>query len=414
MKKNIIIKIPLAAFLFFLVNSCMVERKVALLPEVQAKLIMDAKRMCNQYSSEEGLIKMGPSLKTSYLLGKPVWEDASTHENKKYQVVEIPLMSNMNFNPASSIALAKFREMGDVHFIQTKTCLVYLFDKAKKSEDMFTMMIVPDISYIESTHSNPFDKISYLSCDKSFSGSITYYNMEGEFVNGWRYKDGKTIAKVYIQKIEELTNTSMKTKSLQSSTKVEQMVTLLPEVQAKLIMDAKRMCNQYSSEEGLIKTDPSWEDDYMLAKPMWEDASAHENKESQVVEIPLLMPEKNLRHVSFEALAKFKETGDRRYNQTKTCLVYLFDKAKKSEEMFMMTIAPDLSYIESTHFNPFDKMSYLSLDKSFTGNIMYYNMEGEFVDGKRYVNGIFTSPIIHRKKTIVNPEDLEKYSIIMW
>ena len=59
---------PLAAILFFLVNSCMVKQMATLLPEVQAKLIMDAKRMCNQYSSEEGLIKTDPSWEDDYML----------------------------------------------------------------------------------------------------------------------------------------------------------------------------------------------------------------------------------------------------------------------------------------------------------------------------------------------------------
>ncbi len=39
---------------------------------------------------------------------------------------------------------------------------------------------------------------SYLKRDKDLSGYVFYHSTEGEFVNGWKYKDGKVVAKVEI------------------------------------------------------------------------------------------------------------------------------------------------------------------------------------------------------------------------
>ena len=58
------------------------------------------------------------------------------------------------------------------------------------------MTIVPDLPYLESTHFDPFKENSYLERDKTLSGHVFYNDndMEGRFVNGWRYEDGKAYA----------------------------------------------------------------------------------------------------------------------------------------------------------------------------------------------------------------------------
>ena len=59
------------------------------------------------------------------------------------------------------------------------------------------------------------------------------------------------------------------------------------EAKLRLIEDAKRMFYQSTPEEGLIELRSTSEAGGMPVKPMWEYASTHESKKSQVVEIPL-------------------------------------------------------------------------------------------------------------------------------
>ena len=56
------------------------------------------------------------------------------------------------------------------------------------------MTIVPALSYQISTKFDPFKKMSYLKRDNKFEGMIYYHDINGIFVNGWVYKDGKVVA----------------------------------------------------------------------------------------------------------------------------------------------------------------------------------------------------------------------------
>jgi hypothetical protein len=50
---------------------------------------------------------------------------------------------------------------------------------------------MPSVEYLELTDFDPFRKIKYIGRDKRFTGRIIYHNLNGEFVNGWVYKNGK-------------------------------------------------------------------------------------------------------------------------------------------------------------------------------------------------------------------------------
>ena len=53
------------------------------------------------------------------------------------------------------------------------------------------MTIIPLVKYLEFTDFKAFDNNSYIGRDKQFTGRILYHNLEGEFVNGWVYKNGE-------------------------------------------------------------------------------------------------------------------------------------------------------------------------------------------------------------------------------
>ena len=191
MKKNISFVVSLAAFLFCIVYSCTYEQMHVPFDEVKENLIKDAMKKFNELSSEEGLIEMRSTKDAADISVKPMWEYAKTHEDKNSKVVEIPLTSENYFSFATPEAMAKFKETGDRRYRLSKTSFVYIVNKTSKYEDMFMMTVVPELSYTESTRFKPFNNMSYLDRDKSFNGLIFYHNMKGEYVNGWRYTDGK-------------------------------------------------------------------------------------------------------------------------------------------------------------------------------------------------------------------------------
>jgi len=58
----------------------------------------------------------------------------------------------------------------------------------------FLMTLIPNLSYIESTHFDPFKKNSYTERDKKLNGYVLYHDMDGNFVNGWMYDNGHIYA----------------------------------------------------------------------------------------------------------------------------------------------------------------------------------------------------------------------------
>ena len=181
----------LAGCLLFMVYSCAVGRMNRSLTDEQKQLITDAKQMFSQFSTRGGGINVPMPSNTGYISAAPIWKQASTHEDENFQVVEIPLMSEIPFGSALPEAMNKFKETGDERYRQSKTCIVYKIDKTEKTEDMFFMTIMPALAYLELTKLKPFDKMSFIDLGKSFSGLIIYQNMKGETVNRLNYVDGE-------------------------------------------------------------------------------------------------------------------------------------------------------------------------------------------------------------------------------
>ena len=121
-------------------------------------------------------------------------------------------------------------------------------------------------------------------------------------------------------------------------------------------------------------------------RPKWEYTRIEQDNTCQAVEI-LLEMENAFNILTPETAAKFKQTQKQDYILSKTCLIYSVHKKTGVEEMFLMTIIPDLAYLESTRFEPFKKMSYLKIDSKFEGLIMYYDLQGNYMRGLRYKSG---------------------------
>ena len=135
--------------------------------------------------------------------------------------------------------------------------------------------------------------------------------------------------------------------------------------------------------------------DKVKLEPKWDKSSAKNNDKYEVIEAPITS---DLPFCFFDeaCLEKYDKTQDMRYLLSKT--TFVLRKGKKTDiiEGFLMTIVPDLSYLESSRFDPFKKNSYLDRDKKFSGHIFYNNMDGSFANGWKYIDG---------KAYVITPEE---------
>jgi len=97
-----------------------------------------------------------------------------------------------------------------------------------------------------------------------------------------------------------------------------------------------------------------------------------------------------------ECGAKFRETGDARYLAFSIRLIIRTNKQTSGKHGFVMTVNPDLSYLEMHLDSPFKDFTYLKRGEEFNGMIMFYEMDGTYSNGWKYVEGKGYSIVIKR------------------
>jgi hypothetical protein len=122
---------------------------------------------------------------------KPDWEHAYVRSNKREKTVETELFMKGGINFALPENKQKFEETHDERYAWSHIRLVVKTNLGNGAKDAFLMSIIPSVEYLELTDFKAFDNNNYIVRDKQFTGRILYHNLEGEFVNGWVYQNGK-------------------------------------------------------------------------------------------------------------------------------------------------------------------------------------------------------------------------------
>lgn len=87
----------------------------------------------------------------------------------------------------------KYQQTGDINYLQSMTRLVIRTDLNTGETVGFFMVILPSAGYLEATKFKPFYRMTYINRDEKFDGEILYYELDGQFANGWCYFDGEII-----------------------------------------------------------------------------------------------------------------------------------------------------------------------------------------------------------------------------
>ena len=76
------------------------------------------------------------------------------------------------------------------------TRYVYIRHLKTGEEQGFFMTIVPSLNCTRN-YSTRIERNTYLYRDKYLSGYVLFHNMDGTFANGWEYKDGQIVGRVF-------------------------------------------------------------------------------------------------------------------------------------------------------------------------------------------------------------------------
>jgi len=121
----------------------------------------------------------------------PDWKSAIKSGNEKYEAVTLNLLTEREFGFTTQDSKKAWIESGEIKYIQSVSRLVILKEKTTQKTISFIMTTIGDKQYLENKKFKLQENNNYLKKDYDFSGIVLYHGMDGSFVNGWKFTEGK-------------------------------------------------------------------------------------------------------------------------------------------------------------------------------------------------------------------------------
>lgn len=126
---------------------------------------------------------------------EPSWKYTCTSSNEELSVVDVDLTDRIGLDFVSETNLSKFKESGEYRYRRSYSRLVIMTDKASLQKSGYVMTILPSLWYIEH-HEADIHLNTYLRREPNLDGYVLFHDLNGQFVNGWRYESGKVTGRI--------------------------------------------------------------------------------------------------------------------------------------------------------------------------------------------------------------------------
>jgi len=123
-----------------------------------------------------------------------------------------------------------------------------------------------------------------------------------------------------------------------------------------------------------------------VLKAEWSHAFTTKEDPWRVVETDFMSRERSL-FFDKDCMEKYNETNDPKYRQCYSRLVFRINLNTNDTVAFLMTVVPNLDWLEISNFKPFMEVTYLYRSKNFGGRILFHNLDGSFSNGWVYKEG---------------------------
>ena len=126
---------------------------------------------------------------TTACMMKPKWDAAKESNRKRYEVVELPILTKHKRLMMDRETYRNWKPEAQFNFVRNTAKLVVLYDKKTQDTRSFFMIFVGSYKYLQKTRN--MGKNSYLYREPDFDGKVLFYELNGTFINGWKYTNGK-------------------------------------------------------------------------------------------------------------------------------------------------------------------------------------------------------------------------------
>ncbi len=125
------------------------------------------------------------------VLMKPDWRGAVASAKGRFETVETPILMNRGHIMMDEETAEHWNPLMKLNFIRNTNRIVILRDKKTNKTRSFIMMFIGSYNYLK--RGGKMEQNSYLFREPDYDGLVYYYSINGEFINGWRYFNGKIV-----------------------------------------------------------------------------------------------------------------------------------------------------------------------------------------------------------------------------
>lgn len=207
--KEIFKKYKIYYFFFILVAICSCNNEISETEQMKESLTIEkAKEWYEsniQVLANSGLFK-ARSTDSTYMNLKPLlnWDLAEIDNDSLWSVVELPWEFE---NGKIELANSEVKSYSEDNQTDIQQILRLVILKNRQTGEMFgfKMAVIPDLEYMLKK-GNEINANRYLDRDSELSGTVMFYSLKDEFVNGWRYIDGKITARMIKDELPDTQN----------------------------------------------------------------------------------------------------------------------------------------------------------------------------------------------------------------
>ncbi len=125
------------------------------------------------------------------VLMKPDWRGAIASAKGRFETVETPILTDRGHIMMDAETAEHWNPLMRPNFIRNTNRIVVLRDKETNKTRSFIMMFIGSYDYLK--RGGKMEQNSYLFREPDYDGLVYYYSINGEFINGWRYSNGKIV-----------------------------------------------------------------------------------------------------------------------------------------------------------------------------------------------------------------------------
>ena len=130
-----------------------------------------------------------------YANGDPSWRIYTFFQNDSLLSVDVDMTDRIRQDYYLKENLEAYQKSKDNDYLRSYTRYVYTFNRKTNEERAFYMTVVPTADFVEK-YNKRIRSVTYLKRDKDLSAYILYHELDGTFINGWEYKQGKITNKI--------------------------------------------------------------------------------------------------------------------------------------------------------------------------------------------------------------------------